>query len=87
MKAKSAEAYRSADPFPHIVIDNFLPESVLDTVIDCFPRPESDIWTERIKEAYQVKLARAPPPIRDLMYQLNSATVLKSSKSSPGRGR
>jgi 2OG-Fe(II) oxygenase superfamily len=88
---KSAEAYRSADPFPHIVIDNFLPESLLDTVIECFPRPEADIWTERIKEAYQVKLASnnvdgAPPPIRDLMYQLNSATVLKSLEKLTGEG-
>lgn len=83
---KSAEAYRSAEPYPHIVIDNFLPVSVLETVIEAFPRPDSDVWNERIKEAYQVKLASnnvdgAPPPIRDLMYQLNSATVLKSGMS------
>ncbi len=69
--SKSAEDYYSADPFPHVVIDDFLPESLLDTIIECFPRPEADIWTERIKEAYQVKLASnnvdaAPPPIRDL---------------------
>ena len=88
---KSAEAYQSADPFPHIVIDNFLPESVLETVIEAFPRPEADIWTERIKEAYQVKLASnnvdaAPSPIRDLMYQLNSATVLKSMEKLTGEG-
>jgi hypothetical protein len=74
--SKSAEAYRSAEPYPHIVIDNFLPDSVLEKVIESFPRPESDIWTERINDAYQVKLASnnvdsAPPPIRDLMYQLN----------------
>ncbi|MGA8444104.1 MAG: hypothetical protein WB766_02785 [Roseiarcus sp.] len=88
---KSAEAYRSAEPYPHIVIDNFLPVSVLETVIEAFPRPDSDIWNERIKEAYQVKLASnnvdgAPPPIRDLMYQLNSATVLKSLETLTGEG-
>ena len=89
--SKSAEAYRSADPYPHIVIDNFLPDSVLDKVIKSFPRPESDIWTERIKEAYQVKLAcnnvdATPQAIRDVMYQLNSATVLKSLESLTGEG-
>jgi hypothetical protein len=89
---KSAESYRSAEPYPHIVIDNFLPVSVLETVIEAFPRPDSDIWNERIKEAYQVKLASnnvdgAPPPIRDLMYQLNSATVLKSLETLTGKGR
>jgi len=88
---KGPEVYRSAEPFPHIVIDNFLPEKVLDQVIECFPRPDSDIWNERIKEIYQVKLAsnnvdRAPPAIRDLMYQLNSATVLKSLETLTGEG-
>jgi len=88
---KSAETYRSAEPYPHIVIDNFLPVSVLETVIEAFPRPDSDFWNERIKEAYQVKLASnnvdgAPPPIRDLMYQLNSATVLKSLETLTGEG-
>jgi len=63
---KSAESYRSAEPYPHIVIDNFLPVSVLESVIEAFPRPDSDVWNERIKEAYQVKLASnnvdgAPP--------------------------
>jgi hypothetical protein len=34
--SKSAEAYRSAEPYPHIVIDNFLPDSVLENVIESF---------------------------------------------------
>jgi hypothetical protein len=88
---KDPEAYASADPFPHIVIENFLPTAVLESVIATFPKPTDDVWNERIDEAYQLKLASskidiAPEPIRDLMYQLNSATVLKSLEKLTGEG-
>lgn len=29
--------YCFADPFPHIVIDNFLPKAVIDKIYDNFP--------------------------------------------------
>jgi hypothetical protein len=33
--------YLSADPFPHIVLDGFLPSAILDRVLDEFPRNDS----------------------------------------------
>lgn len=30
-------AYCFAEPFPHIVIDNFLPQSLIDEIVDIFP--------------------------------------------------
>ena len=32
--------YRSADPFPHVVLDGFLPDDFLDAIIDNFPSRE-----------------------------------------------
>src|SRR5690606_29602501 len=44
-KARSlAPSYRSAAPFPHIVIDDFLPGEVLDAVLTEFPSPQSGSW-------------------------------------------
>ena len=36
----SREAYANAQPYPHIVIDDFLPPKVLRAVLDEFPGPE-----------------------------------------------
>jgi Rps23 Pro-64 3,4-dihydroxylase Tpa1-like proline 4-hydroxylase len=88
---KSAEAYRNAEPFPHIVINDFLPNEVIDLLIEEFPKPESPVWRQRINDAYQLKLAtndvdRAPSSIRSLMYQLNSATILGKLEALTGEG-
>jgi hypothetical protein len=88
---KDPQTYSSADPFPHIVIDNFLPQSAIDTLVDEFPDPRNSTWNERIKDAYQVKLASynvdsAPPNIRDVFYQLNSATALQALENLTGEG-
>src|SRR3954454_9163097 len=37
-------AYAAAHPFPHIVIDDFLPEDVLDAVLEEFPSPDRPDW-------------------------------------------
>jgi hypothetical protein len=43
-------------PFPHVVIDDALPSSVLDDVLDEFPTPWSAPWEEFDKQT-EVKLA------------------------------
>jgi hypothetical protein len=47
--------YQEAQPFPHIVIDKFLPETILDSVLDEFNKNEN-WWYDRVKwtEPYQV---------------------------------
>lgn len=37
-----AEDYRSADPFPHIVIDGILPEGLIRKILDHFPQKRQD---------------------------------------------
>ena len=38
--------YASARPFPHAVIDDFLPEPVARQLLRSFPAPDSDIWLD-----------------------------------------
>lgn len=38
------EAYASASPYPHTVIDDFLPEDVLEAVLQEFPSPAQVDW-------------------------------------------
>jgi hypothetical protein len=39
-----ADTYRTAAPFPHIVVDDFFPESLLDEVLREFPGVDDDAW-------------------------------------------
>ena len=42
--AKRAEEFHGARPFPHVIIDNFLPSEVIDVLIRDFPGPEAAEW-------------------------------------------
>ena len=42
-----ADKYQSADPFPHIVIDDFLPIEVADAVLSDFPEGSNSTWMHR----------------------------------------
>jgi len=75
------DEYNVARPFPHTVIDNFLPEEVLNTVLDEFPGSKDIDWIDFDGEV-QKKLGskteeQMGPFTRFLMYQLNSATFIK----------
>ena len=37
-------AYQQANPFPHIVLDNFLPWETVDHLIDLFPATDAPYW-------------------------------------------
>lgn len=41
------ESYASGDPFPHLVIDDFLDANVLQEVIQEFPAPDHEAWLAR----------------------------------------
>jgi hypothetical protein len=86
-----SEQYKNANPFPHIVIDNFLPETVLNSVADEFNK-NKNWWYDRVKwtEPYQVNKFYWPhdvetannmpndlPIISALVNFLNSPLMLK----------
>ena len=83
--------YQEAQPFPHIVIDKFLPETILNSVLDEFNKNEN-WWYDRVKwtEPYQVNKFYWPhdietannmpndlPTISALVNYLNSPVMLK----------
>ena len=41
-----ADAYRSAAPFPHTVIDDFLPRASAERILAAFPRADDGAWLD-----------------------------------------
>jgi Rps23 Pro-64 3,4-dihydroxylase Tpa1-like proline 4-hydroxylase len=80
LAAKHRESYAIALPFPHIVIDNFLPESLLEQVLEEFPQPNKINW-QTFNTPAEKKLASASELqmgdfTRFLLYQLNSSVLI-----------
>ena len=77
---KYHQQYVTAKPFPHIVIDNFLPEYVLDDILTEFPNPQEIKWKSFQNQA-EKKLASTSElqmgnATRFLLYQLNSSIFI-----------
>lgn len=74
------DAYQHNDPFPHVVIDNFLPTEVAERILAEFPKPDDDtVWQQRFEDAntQNLKLAceddtRIPDFTRHVLSQFNS---------------
>lgn len=77
---KAKQEYHSNDPFPHIVIDDFLPSEILDEVIENFPTPaEMDWW--KFNNNNEIKLGsknevNLPQVARNVIAELNSGHIL-----------
>ncbi len=82
------ESYASGDPFPHIAIDNFLPQDLIDLCIQKFPAgpdPDSvsfDRDQERYKTSYHPDYME--PALRHLFYSLNSRPFIKIVENITG---
>ena len=77
---KYRDEFGSAVPFPHVVIDDFLPPSVLDGVLDEFPAPEKPDW-EQFDTSREMKLALSDaeqmgPATRRLLAEFNSGVFV-----------
>jgi len=75
-----AASYQTASPFPHIVLDDFLPQHAVESVWRSFPSPEEPFWL-RTHIAQEIKLSTCtetvfPSPVRSLLYALNGASFL-----------
>jgi hypothetical protein len=74
-----AGGYCTATPFPHVVMDDFLPSAVLDEVLAEFPGPEDIVWGASYHDRNQLKLAcedenQMGPTTRHLIAQFNAST-------------
>ena len=77
---KYRDTYSHAKPFPHIAIDNFLPEFLLDNILNEFPKVHSIDW-QKFDAPAEKKLAaqdelQMGETTRLLMYQLNSSVFI-----------
>jgi Rps23 Pro-64 3,4-dihydroxylase Tpa1-like proline 4-hydroxylase len=80
LAAAKRARYAGASPFPHIVFDDFLPESVVDDVVAEFPSPEGETWL-RFESENERKLASRQDTqlgevTRQLMAEFNSAAFV-----------
>jgi hypothetical protein len=77
---KFKDAYREANPFPHVVIDRFLDEDWLTEVEDEFPGPDDIEWWRFDAQTERKLGLRSPtdagPATLHLLHTLNSAVVI-----------
>jgi hypothetical protein len=75
------DRYRSADPFPHIVLDGLFEDAVLDRVLAEFPKPEEMRWmrfdspTEK-KLGFYHEHSTLAPAVRAFLDALNGFEML-----------
>lgn len=85
----NAAAYAAADPFPHVVVDDFIAPLTVDEVLAAFPaikrqesqygdelKMEDGSYAQREKRWLSSPIA-VPPVIRRLYWELNSADFLR----------
>ena len=58
MLKSASHEYRSNEPFPHIVIDDFLDNKTLDIVLESFPSADKKVWIDRQAQSLSGKLAQ-----------------------------
>ena len=71
-----AEEFRSADPFPYVVIDSFLPPEVATACARAFPTPGSEKWIHyahlNSSKWGMTDLEQMPDELRSVTVALNS---------------
>lgn len=83
-----AEAHASAAPFPHTVIDNFLPQAVIEYCQKNFPqRPGKDSQTfDRDQERWKTSYSPddLEPGLRAIFYTFNSRPFIRAIENITG---
>jgi Rps23 Pro-64 3,4-dihydroxylase Tpa1-like proline 4-hydroxylase len=80
LATKYSQVYIEGKPFPHIIIDDFLPEEILDGILKEFPQANQIKW-QQFDDIAQKKLASTSELqmgvcTKNLLYQLNSGTFI-----------
>ncbi len=80
-------AYGSAQPFPHVVIDNFLPDTILERCLVEFPdRSLNEVNFDRDQERYKAQFNPdiLTPWNRSLFYGFNSRPFIRVLENITG---
>lgn len=84
----SRNNYASANPFPHLVLDDASDGLKLCDVVEKFPRPiDLDFW--KYKNRFEIKLAfdkvhMLPAPLKEILLELNSSQFLTFLEKATG---
>jgi hypothetical protein len=82
------ETYASGNPFPHIAIDDFLPQEVIDLCLAEFDRSRHDGQTVYNREQERLKREFKPdelsPEARALFYSFNSRPFIRVIENITG---
>lgn len=92
---QSASDYQGAQPYPHILFEDFIPTETLSEVIQAFPSPETTInWrtadAKLGQQNVQLKKMGMPyereiaPVIRRLIWELNSGAFIRFLEALTG---
>jgi 2OG-Fe(II) oxygenase superfamily len=80
MAVEHAPVYQSAEPFPHVVIDDFLDRSMAGAIERGFPAADDIDWVVRENKnnirRFQHDETKLPPIIRQALRELNSRQFL-----------
>jgi hypothetical protein len=88
--------YTSAEPFPHVLLDNFIPEQTVDLILEGFPQASADIqWRQLLatgEDGKKVQFNKQGMPhlfkisaaARQLIWELNSSTFIRSLEKLTG---
>ena len=79
--------FASADPYPHVVVDDMLPKETIVQIIEAFPAP-GPAW-EHFNDPNQLKYAlrdeeAIPTPIRAVLRQFNSQVFVEFLETLTG---
>jgi hypothetical protein len=88
MAADLSPVYAAAQPFPHIVIDDFLPAAAAEEVYASFTSFDRDVW-RRSEHPNSIKLAcnkleQMPEPIQGTLTFFNTAGLMESVSAITG---
>ena len=85
---KHAKQFQTANPFPYVVIDDFMNPDSLQEVLNVFPSPQ-DLEFYKYENPLEKKLAmdqlsKLPEPIQHILMYLNSPQMLQFFESLTG---
>ena len=63
LAGKEAENYRTAEPYPHIMLEDFVSAGVVDKLVAEFPQPESEVdWRQLSRNCRPSSTKSSMPP-------------------------
>jgi 2-oxoglutarate-Fe(II)-dependent oxygenase superfamily protein len=83
------QAYASASPFPHVVLENLFSDDLLQQIVSDFPKPDDPAWGQ-FDNPHEKKLGNyrrlldTSPAIQAFLTALNSAEMLEFLETLTG---